>query len=89
MYANAVFDEVCKSASGAVGCARASLPEVELLLDYILSDCCILRQASLKGLLDIVGVLSAYIEKFADTLARRVMIARYDADKKNAELAEM
>ncbi|XP_047142571.2 stalled ribosome sensor GCN1 isoform X1 [Hydra vulgaris] len=89
IYANNVFDEVCKSANGSVGCAKASLSEVELLLDYILSNCSILRHASLKGLLEMIDILPMYAEVLIDTLGRRVMIARYDSDKKNAELAEL
>lgn len=88
-FANTVFDEVCKAGSGGEGCAVATVPEVELLLTNILSQCSVLRNASLKGLLELVDVLSDLDATVLNTLTRRMIIARYDMIEENAKLAEM
>ena len=87
-YANKVFDEVCKSASGEPGCATADPSEIEHLLSNILSRCSVLRNASLKGLLEIKNVLRNCEESIVHTLARRTMIARYDQVEANASLGQ-
>lgn len=88
-FANTVFDEVCKAGSGGEGCAVATVPEVELLLTNILSQCSVLRNASLKGLLELVDVLSDLDATVLNTLTRRMIIARYDMIEENAKLAEI
>lgn len=87
-YANKVFDEVCKSASGEPGCATAEPSEIEHLLSNILSGCSVLRNASLKGLLEIKNVLMNCEESIVHTLARRTMIARFDQVEENASLGQ-
>lgn len=87
-YANNVFDEVCKTASGQVGCAFATVEEIELLLGNILSSCSMLRMSSLKGLLDIVDVLPTEENELLKQLAKHVMIARFDLVEENADLAK-
>lgn len=87
-YANKVFDEVCKAASGEPGCGTATAEEIEHLLSNILSACAVLRNASLKGLLEITNVLLSSEEAILHTLARRTMIARYDQVEENASLGE-
>ena len=87
-FANKVFDEVCKAASGEPGCAIAEVAEIEHLLSNILSHCSVLRNASLKGLLEIRGVLRGCEDSILHTLARRTMISRYDQVEENAKLGE-
>ena len=87
-YANKVFNEVCKAASGEPGSATAEIPEIEHLLSNILSPCSVLRNASLKGLHEIKNVLRVSEENILHTLARRIMIARYDQVEENAKLGE-
>lgn len=87
-YANTVFDEVCKAASGEIGCTIATNIEIELLLSNILSSCSVLRNASLKGLLEIINILPTNEDNMWDTLTKKVMIARYDQSEENAQLAQ-
>ena len=71
-----------------MGCAIAGGDEIELLLSNLLSWCSVLRNASLKGLIQLVNVLPEKETEVWETLARRVMIARYDPVEENAELAQ-
>lgn len=86
--ANNVFDEVCKSASGQPGCAFASVDEIEILLSNILSQCSVLRNASLKGIIEVIDVLPHDNEVIMTQLTKRILIGRFDMIEDNAKLAK-
>ena len=70
----AALVEVALSASGAPGCARASVAEIDVLLGALATDSEAVRDAGLRGLKGLVRVFSSENHR---TIARRTWVARF------------
>ena len=82
--------ELCKSASGEEGCARAQPEELTVLLKGLESPAASLRFAALQGLLALHGVLRAMHggSELTATLIRRLWVAKFDVEEENATIAD-
>ncbi|XP_078730009.1 LOW QUALITY PROTEIN: stalled ribosome sensor GCN1 [Lampetra fluviatilis] len=81
---------LCTSASGNPGCACAEQAEVEVLLAALLSPCTALRDAALRGLLELELVLPTPDGGEGEAgvhVLRRVWLARFDPEEENSKLA--
>ncbi|MBN3289218.1 GCN1 kinase, partial [Polypterus senegalus] len=81
---------LCASSSGDEGCAFAEQEEIDVLLQALQSPCFSVRDAALRGLLEMVMVLPTTDtdEKHGLDLLRRIWVARFDVEEEGRLLAE-
>uniref|UniRef100_A0A8C4T4N2 GCN1 activator of EIF2AK4 n=1 Tax=Erpetoichthys calabaricus TaxID=27687 RepID=A0A8C4T4N2_ERPCA len=81
---------LCASSSGDEGCAYAEQEEIDVLLQALQSPCFSVRDAALRGLLEMVMVLPTTDtdEKHGLDLLRRIWVARFDVEEEGRLLAE-
>ncbi|XP_073321707.1 stalled ribosome sensor GCN1 [Pagrus major] len=80
---------LCSSAGGGDGCAVAEQPEIDVLLEALLSPCFSVRDAALRGLLEMEFALPTdSTEASGLSLLRRLWVARFDVEEEGRALAE-
>ncbi|XP_070759930.1 stalled ribosome sensor GCN1 [Enoplosus armatus] len=80
---------LCASAGGGDGCTVAEQQEIDVLLDALLSPCFSVRDASLRGLVEMEFALPTdSTEASGLSLLRRLWVARFDVEEEGRALAE-
>ncbi|XP_076020781.1 stalled ribosome sensor GCN1 [Genypterus blacodes] len=80
---------LCVSAGGAEGCTVAEQAEIDVLLNALLSPCFSVRDAALRGLLEMEFALSTdSTEASGLNLLRRLWVSRFDVEEEGRALAE-
>ncbi|XP_024130877.1 eIF-2-alpha kinase activator GCN1 [Oryzias melastigma] len=89
VLASQCLTALCASAGGGEGCAVAEQPEIDVLLSALLSPCFSVRDAALRGLLDMEFALPTdSTEASGMSLLRRLWVARFDVEAEGRALAE-
>uniref|UniRef100_A0A668A0L7 GCN1 activator of EIF2AK4 n=1 Tax=Myripristis murdjan TaxID=586833 RepID=A0A668A0L7_9TELE len=89
VLASQCLTALCASAGGEKGCAVAEQPEIDVLLDALLSPCFAVRDAALRGLLEMEFALPTdSTEASGLSLLRRLWVARFDVEEEGRALAE-
>uniref|UniRef100_UPI0037E8FE79 stalled ribosome sensor GCN1 n=1 Tax=Semicossyphus pulcher TaxID=241346 RepID=UPI0037E8FE79 len=80
---------LCASAGGGDGCTVAEQPEIDVLLSALLSPCFSVRDAALRGLLEMEFALPTDSSDITGlSLLRRLWVARFDVEEEGRALAE-
>ncbi|XP_068166575.1 stalled ribosome sensor GCN1 [Antennarius striatus] len=89
VLASQCLTALCASAGGEDGCAVAEQPEIDVLLDALLSPCFCVRDAALRGLLEMEFALPTdSTEASGLRLLQRLWVARFDVDEEGRALAD-
>ncbi|XP_051887942.1 eIF-2-alpha kinase activator GCN1 [Pristis pectinata] len=82
VLASNTLTSLCASSSGEEGCAYAEQEEIDVLLQALLSPCSAVRDAALRGLLEMNMVLPTpdSDEKNGLKLLRRLWVSQFDVD---------
>uniref|UniRef100_A0AAQ4QL94 GCN1 activator of EIF2AK4 n=1 Tax=Gasterosteus aculeatus aculeatus TaxID=481459 RepID=A0AAQ4QL94_GASAC len=89
VLASQCLTALCASAGGEDGCTVAEQPEIDVLLDALLSPCFSVRDAALRGLLEMEFALSTdSTEPSGLSLLRRLWVVRFDVEEEGRTLAE-
>ncbi|XP_072770375.1 stalled ribosome sensor GCN1-like [Nerophis lumbriciformis] len=89
VLASQCLTTLCTSAGGGDGCTVAEQPEIDVLLNALLSPCFSVRDAALRGLLEMEFALPTdSTEQSGLNLLRRLWIARFDVEEEGRILAE-
>uniref|UniRef100_A0A3Q3WWH8 TOG domain-containing protein n=1 Tax=Mola mola TaxID=94237 RepID=A0A3Q3WWH8_MOLML len=89
VLASQCLTALCSSAGGEEGCAVAEQPEIDVLLNALLSPCFSVRDAALRGLLEMEFALPTdSTEASGLSLLRRLWVARFDVEEEGRDLAE-
>ncbi|XP_062310264.1 stalled ribosome sensor GCN1 [Osmerus eperlanus] len=89
VLASQCLTAVCASAGGGSGCTLAELAEIDVLLDALLSPCFSVRDAALRGLLEMEMALpTGASEPSGMSVLRRLWVARFDVEEEGRALAE-
>ncbi|CAG02489.1 unnamed protein product [Tetraodon nigroviridis] len=89
VLASQCLTALCASAGGGDGCTVAEQPEIDVLLNSLLSPCFSVRDAALRGLLEMEFALPTdSTEASGLSLVRRVWVARFDVEEEAQGLAE-
>uniref|UniRef100_A0A8C2X4T7 GCN1 activator of EIF2AK4 n=1 Tax=Cyclopterus lumpus TaxID=8103 RepID=A0A8C2X4T7_CYCLU len=89
VLASQCLTELCASAGGEEGCTVAEQQEIDVLLDALLSPCFSVRDAALRGLLEMEFALPTdSTEASGLSLLRRLWVARFDVEEEGRDLAE-
>ncbi|XP_043572024.1 eIF-2-alpha kinase activator GCN1 [Chiloscyllium plagiosum] len=83
VLASNTLTSLCASSSGEEGCAYAEQEEIDVLLQALLSPCSAVRDAALRGLLEMNMVLPTpdSDEKNGLNLLRRLWVSQFDVDE--------
>ncbi|XP_069038064.1 stalled ribosome sensor GCN1 [Lepisosteus oculatus] len=88
VLASRCLTAVCASAGGGRGCAVAEQEEIDVLLQALLSPCFAVRDAALRGLLELELVLPTDgAEAGGLRLLQRLWVARFDVEEEGRALA--
>ncbi|CAL8247414.1 unnamed protein product [Merluccius merluccius] len=80
---------LCASAGGEKGCAVAEQSEIDVLLAAMLASCFSVRDAALRGLLEMEFALPTDSSEASGlSLLQRVWVARFDVEQEVRDLAE-
>uniref|UniRef100_A0A7N6AJF2 TOG domain-containing protein n=1 Tax=Anabas testudineus TaxID=64144 RepID=A0A7N6AJF2_ANATE len=89
VLASQCLTALCASAGGGEGCTVAEQPEIDVLLNALLSPCFSVRDAALRGLLEMEFALPTdSTEASGLSLLRRLWVARFDVEEEGRALAE-
>ncbi|KAM9391827.1 stalled ribosome sensor GCN1 [Pholidichthys leucotaenia] len=89
VLASQCLTSLCASAGGGDGCTVAEQEEIDVLLNALLSPCFSVRDAALRGLLEMEFALPTdSTEASGMTLLRRLWVARFDVEEEGRGLAE-
>uniref|UniRef100_A0A665VTG2 GCN1 activator of EIF2AK4 n=1 Tax=Echeneis naucrates TaxID=173247 RepID=A0A665VTG2_ECHNA len=89
VLASQCLTALCASAGGGEGCTVAEQPEIDVLLNALLSPCFSVRDAALRGLLEMEFALPTdSAEASGLSLLRRLWVARFDVEEEGRALAE-
>ncbi|TDH12410.1 hypothetical protein EPR50_G00046790 [Perca flavescens] len=89
VLASQCLTALCASAGGGEGCTVAEQPEIDVLLNALLSPCFSVRDAALRGLLEMEFALSTdSTEASGLSLLRRLWVCRFDVEEEGRTLAE-
>ncbi|XP_072244658.1 stalled ribosome sensor GCN1 [Leuresthes tenuis] len=89
VFASQCLTALCASAGGGDGCTVAEQPEIDVLLNALLSPCFSVRDAALRGLLEMEFALPTdSTEASGMSLLRRLWVARFDVEAEGRALAE-
>ncbi|XP_067861626.1 stalled ribosome sensor GCN1 [Heptranchias perlo] len=85
VLASNTLTSLCASSSGEEGCAYAEQEEIDVLLQALLSPCSAVRDAALRGLLEMNMVLPTpdSDEKNGLNLLRRLWVSQFDVDEES------
>ncbi|KAL4660360.1 eIF-2-alpha kinase activator GCN1 [Arapaima gigas] len=89
VLASRCLTAICASAGGGEGCALAEQVEVDVLLKALLSPCFSVRDAALRGLLELEMALPTdSSESSGLSVLRRLWVARFDVEEEGRMLAD-
>ncbi|XP_053135159.1 eIF-2-alpha kinase activator GCN1 [Hemicordylus capensis] len=90
VLASNALSALCASSSGEDGCAYAEQEEIDVLLQALQSPCMNVRDAALRGLMELQLVLPTpdSDEKNGLNLLRRLWVVKFDRDEEIRMLAE-
>uniref|UniRef100_A0A673CG70 GCN1 activator of EIF2AK4 n=1 Tax=Sphaeramia orbicularis TaxID=375764 RepID=A0A673CG70_9TELE len=89
VLASQCLTALCASAGGEEGCTVAEQAEIDVLLNALLSPCFSVRDAALRGLLEMEFALPTdSTEASGLSLLRRLWVARFDIEEEGRSLAE-
>ncbi|TNN77641.1 eIF-2-alpha kinase activator GCN1 [Liparis tanakae] len=89
VLASHCLTELCASAGGEEGCTVAEQQEIDVLLAALLSPCFSVRDAALRGLVEMEFALPTdSTEASGLSLLRRLWVARFDVEEEGRDLAE-
>ncbi|XP_056628816.1 eIF-2-alpha kinase activator GCN1 isoform X1 [Triplophysa dalaica] len=89
VLASGCLTALCTSAGGQMGCALAEQPEIDVLLDALLSSCFSVRDAALRGLLEMEMALPTDGSDASGlNVLRRLWVAKFDVEEQGRVLAE-
>ncbi|KAM7392001.1 hypothetical protein PAMP_022644 [Pampus punctatissimus] len=89
VLASQCLTALCASAGGGEGCTVAEQQEIDVLLNALLSPCFSVRDAALRGLLEMEFALPTdSTEASGLSLLRRLWVARFDVEEEGRALAE-
>ncbi|XP_030316225.1 eIF-2-alpha kinase activator GCN1 isoform X2 [Calypte anna] len=91
VLASNALTTLCTSSSGEDGCAYAEQEEIDVLLQALQSPCMNVRDAALRGLMELQMVLPTpdSDEKNGLNLLRRLWVVKFDVEEEIQKLAEM
>ncbi|XP_053850288.1 eIF-2-alpha kinase activator GCN1 isoform X1 [Vidua macroura] len=90
VLASEALTALCASSSGEDGCAYAEQEEIDVLLQALQSPCMNVRDAALRGLMELQMVLPTpdSDEKNGLNLLRRLWVVKFDVEDEIQKLAE-
>uniref|UniRef100_A0A672L752 GCN1 activator of EIF2AK4 n=1 Tax=Sinocyclocheilus grahami TaxID=75366 RepID=A0A672L752_SINGR len=89
VLASGCLTALCASAGGQEGCALAEQPEIDALLEALLSPCFCVRDAALRGLLEMEFALPTdSADASGLKMLRRLWVAKFDVEEEGRALAE-
>ncbi|XP_075960575.1 stalled ribosome sensor GCN1 [Anarhichas minor] len=89
VLASQCLTALCASAGGDMGCTVAEQQEIDVLLDALLSPCFSVRDAALRGLLEMEFALpTESTEASGLSLLRRLWVGRFDVEEEGRALSE-
>ncbi|NXK45456.1 GCN1 kinase, partial [Chauna torquata] len=90
VLASNALTSLCTSSSGEDGCAYAEQEEIDVLLQALQSPCMNVRDAALRGLMELQMVLPTpdSDEKNGLNLLRRLWVVKFDVEDEIQKLAE-
>ncbi|KAI1900715.1 hypothetical protein AGOR_G00052750 [Albula goreensis] len=89
VLASRCLTSVCASAGGGQGCALAEQAEIDVLLEALLAPCFSVRDAALRGLLELELALPTDSSDASGlSVLRRLWVARFDVEEEGRALAE-
>ncbi|XP_059192909.1 stalled ribosome sensor GCN1 [Centropristis striata] len=89
VLASQCLTALCASAGGGAGCTVAEQQEIDVLLNALLSPCFSVRDAALRGLLEMEFALPTdSTEASGLSLLRRLWVSRFDVEEEGRTLAE-
>ena len=80
---------MCKSGSGTDGHVKADVEILHLLSRSLMSASATLRHSSLEGLHSLIGVFPQEGTEDRESLASKILLAKFDVEEKTRELAEL
>ncbi|RZC38970.1 translational activator GCN1-like, partial [Asbolus verrucosus] len=88
--AEACLLDVAACASGEVGCAKATLSEIDVLLGGLQNPAVVVRDAALRSLTIIFSSLPTYESDhdYAMKVSKRIWVAKFDENEENRVLAD-
>lgn len=77
--------DVAASAGDANGCYRASIDEINVLLEALQSPIEVVRDAALRGLTLMISSIPSFEKNYDDALriSKRIWIAKFDVSTEN------
>ncbi|XP_050973844.1 eIF-2-alpha kinase activator GCN1 [Labeo rohita] len=89
VLASGCLTALCASAGGQEGCALAEQPEIDVLLEALLSSCFSVRDAALRGLLEMeLALPTDSADANGLKMLRRLWVAKFDVEEEGRALAE-
>uniref|UniRef100_A0A672Q2U8 GCN1 activator of EIF2AK4 n=1 Tax=Sinocyclocheilus grahami TaxID=75366 RepID=A0A672Q2U8_SINGR len=89
VLASGCLTALCASAGGQEGCALAEQPEIDALLEALLSSCFSVRDAALRGLLEMeLALPTDGADANGLKMLRRLWVAKFDVEEEGRALAE-
>ncbi|XP_031705252.1 eIF-2-alpha kinase activator GCN1 isoform X2 [Anarrhichthys ocellatus] len=89
VLASQCLTALCASAGGDMGCTVAEQQEIDVLLNALLSPCFSVRDAALRGLLEMEFALpTESTEASGLSLLRRLWVGRFDVEEEGRALSE-
>uniref|UniRef100_A0A9J7XAY8 GCN1 activator of EIF2AK4 n=1 Tax=Cyprinus carpio carpio TaxID=630221 RepID=A0A9J7XAY8_CYPCA len=89
VLASGCLTALCASAGGQEGCALAEQPEIDVLLEALLSSCFSVRDAALRGLLEMeLALPTDSADASGLKMLRRLWVAKFDVEEEGRALAE-
>ncbi|XP_018587208.2 LOW QUALITY PROTEIN: eIF-2-alpha kinase activator GCN1 [Scleropages formosus] len=89
VLASHCLTSLCASAGGGEGCALAEQEEIDVLLEALLSPCFSVRDAALRGLLELeLALPTDSSEGSGLSVLRRLWVARFDVEEEGRMLAD-
>uniref|UniRef100_A0A673GBU7 TOG domain-containing protein n=1 Tax=Sinocyclocheilus rhinocerous TaxID=307959 RepID=A0A673GBU7_9TELE len=89
VLASSCLTVLCASAGGQEGCALAEQPEIDALLEALLSPCFSVRDAALRGLLEMeLALPTDGSDANGLKMLRRLWVAKFDVEEEGRALAE-
>uniref|UniRef100_A0A6Q2X9D2 TOG domain-containing protein n=1 Tax=Esox lucius TaxID=8010 RepID=A0A6Q2X9D2_ESOLU len=89
VLASQCLTAVCASAGGEKGCALADQNEIDVLLEALLSPCFSVRDAALRGLLEMEMALpTESTDPSGLSVLRRLWVSRFDVEEEGRTLAK-
>ncbi|KAJ8379495.1 hypothetical protein SKAU_G00002730 [Synaphobranchus kaupii] len=89
VLASRCLTSVCTSAGGGKGCTLAEQAEIDVLLEALLAPCFSVRDAALRGLLELELALPTESSDAGGlSVLRRLWVARFDVEEEGRALAE-